>query len=112
MKIYNLDYCHSATPELLVSVAGGFKLSAEVYTSNNTKGQFDENGEFKVENKNKTTLNVEGLGFQQDPSFASIFITNETGVQRRPSGLTSIHNINSASANIGVGGLFFPAVTI
>ena len=111
MRICDLDYCHSAAPELLVSGAGGFELSAETYTYNNTKGHFDENGDFKVENENKATLNVQGWGFQQNPSFASVFITNETGVRSRSNGSTSILNITSASANVG-GGLFFPAAAI
>ena len=104
MRIYDLDYCRSVAPDLLVNGAGTILLAAQTTSSGEVKGFINSDGSFDIDHKDETTLllKAEGLDLNNSLSFSNTGIAT---VERFPNGRISIVKEASSFFSIGGGGI-------
>ncbi len=102
MRIYDLDYCHPAAPELLVSGAESITLTVGATSSGTIQGHISPDGSyFDVRHDDKAVLFVKASGLNPDLNSASISLTNDKTVERGPNGRIIISKNSSTFIDIG-----------
>ena len=102
MRIYDLDYCRSVAPDLLVNGTGTILLAAQTTSSSEVIGFINSDGSFDVDLNNETTLFLKAEGLNSNfINSTSLNTTVGTTVERRSNGGISISNDAFSSVQIG-----------
>ncbi len=103
MRIYDLDYCHSVAPDLLVNGAGTILVEAVNSSYGEVKGYINSDGSFDVNHYDVNTWFLKAEGLDSDSTNSvNLDASGNTIVEHFPNGKTRI--VKEAFTSLRIGG--------